>query len=59
MIYLKYLLCAHGNVPEKKEISQNPLRNIMKQQERVRRGGWGGGREAKIKSSFYEQAGMN
>lgn len=56
MIYLKYLLCAHGNVPEKKEISQNPLRNIMKQQERVRRGG---GREAKIKSSFYEQAGMN
>lgn len=39
MIYLKYLLCAHGNVPEKKEISQNPLRNIMKQQERVRRGG--------------------
>lgn len=55
MIYLKYLLCAHGNVPEKKEISQNPLRNIMKQQERVRRGGWGGGERQKLSLLFMSK----
>lgn len=55
MIYLKYLLCAHGNVPEKKEISQNPLRNIMKQQERVRRGGGGGGGRQKLSLLFMSK----
>lgn len=58
MIYLKYLLCAHGNVPEKKRNLTKPTQEYNEAaRESEERGGGKG--EAKIKSSFYEQAGIN